>query len=95
MKQKENNKRTVGIFFMINNKKYVTQIDYRSKNNFIKLLENFAKNAKVYQPRDFEEFKFIPLEILLNNAYWNLENKQRASKLVINLMAQNSCNFHQ
>ena len=81
--------RIIGMFFTIDDKKYVTMVDYRSKNRFKKLLETYSKNARIYTPIHDDEFRFVDLNIILKIAHENLENKQKANKLIYALMAQN------
>jgi hypothetical protein len=77
------------LFFEIEEKKYVTLVDYRSKNRFKRLLEGYSQNAKIYTPKNNDLVMFINLNVILDSAYKNLENKQKASKLIYALMAQN------
>jgi len=82
--------RVIGMFFIIDDKKFVTMVDYRSKGRFKQLLERFSENAKIYEPQHGDNFKFINLEMILHTAYESLENKHRASKLIYTIMAQNN-----
>jgi hypothetical protein len=90
----QENTRIIGMFFKIEDQKYVTMVDYRSKNRFKRLIEGFSENAKIYTPQHNDNFKFVDLNIILNDAYENLENKQKASKLIFALMAQNDISIH-
>lgn len=87
---KNNDDRVIGMFFTIEEKKFVTMVDYRSKGRFRKLLEDYSENAKIYEPYHGDNFKFVDLQIILDTACENLENKQRANKLILTLMAQNN-----
>lgn len=83
-------KRKVGLFFSINGELYATELDYKSKQQFEKLLEKHTKNVEICEPSDNEQIKFVSIENILNLAYENLQKKQRINKLLLNLMAQNS-----
>lgn len=82
-------KRKVGIFFSINNELFATEINYRSKMQFEKLIDKYTKNAEICDPNDNEQMKFISIENILDSAKKNLPKKQRINKLLINLIAQN------
>ena len=87
---KNNRSRSVGVFFTVNNKKFVTTVDYRSKGRFKKLIEDFSKNAKIYNPKGNEKFMYIDINVILENAYEHLDKKANTNKLIYSLMAQNS-----
>lgn len=85
------NARHVGLFFTINNNKYVTYIDYRSKNIFRKLLETFSKNARIYtKPKQDDNFKFLPINSIISDAEKNLNiEKTKVKKIILNMKALN------
>lgn len=86
-------KRKVGVFFSIENEIFVTEIDYKSKNQFEKLITNYTKNVEICDPSDNEQIKFVSIDKILDSALTNLPKKQKISKLIINLIAQNSENM--
>lgn len=85
-------KRKVGIFFAVENKLFATELDYKSKSQFEKLISEYTINAEICDPNDNEQIKFVSIENILNSAYNKLPKKQRINKLLLNLMAQNSAN---
>lgn len=80
----------VGVFFSIGNKKYVTEVNYKSKSQFEKLLKNYTQNVKSCNINNRDKVTYVTVDSILNSAYHHLNKKQRANKLLINLMAQNS-----
>ena len=83
------NNRNIGTFFTIDDRKYVTILDYRSRIRFEKLINNYTTNVRICEPFNGEYFKFIPIEAILSAAHNYLENKRRANKLIYSIMAQN------
>lgn len=58
-------KQIIGMFFEIDGKKYVTEINYRSKDEFQKLIEGFSKNVKLDHLNNSDNF--ILVDYLLND----------------------------
>lgn len=85
----DSQKRKVGIFFSIGDELFATEINYRSKMQFEKLIDQYTENAEICDPNDNAQMKFISIENILNAAMENLPKKQRINKLLINLIAQN------
>ncbi len=85
--------RMVGVFFTIGRRKFTTMVDYRSKKRFIKLIEHFSKNAKIYVPQPKDKFTFVDIQSILETAYDKLDTKATTAKLVYTLMAQNNVEY--
>lgn len=89
-------KRKIGIFFSIEDNLYATELDYKSKTQFEKLINHYTKNAEICYPRDNAQITFVSIENILNSAYKNLSKKQKINKMLLNIMAQNiQCNVIQ
>lgn len=84
-----NAKKKVGVFFSINNKKFVTEMEYRSRKQFEKLIKNYTLNVDLCSVKDDEVLTYISIENLLISAYNNIGEKPKAHKLLLNLMALN------
>ena len=82
--------RKVVIFFSINEKKFVTEIEYRSRKQFEKLIKTYTINVDLCTAKDEEKLTYISIENFLMSAYENIGTKPRANKLLINLIALNS-----
>lgn len=83
-------KHKVGIFFSINDKKFVTEIEYRSRKLFEKLIKTYTENVNLCSAKDEEKLTYISIENFLFSAYEHLSEKPRANKLLINLIALNT-----
>lgn len=81
--------RKVGVFFSIDDSKYVTELDYKSRKQFEKLVKTYTKNVSIYNAKDHEKLTYISIENFLISAYEKLNKKPKANKLLVNLIALN------
>lgn len=83
------NNRVVGVLFGMNNKKYITLLDSRSKNRFKKLIKTWAMNGELVEvPSEGDQFTYTELDTVLNEievSYRKLENAEAFEKIVQNV----------
>lgn len=83
------NNRSIGVLFGMNDKKYVTLLDSRSRNRFKKLIKTWAMNGSLIDsPSEGDNFDYIDLDVILNEietSYKKLENAEAFEKIVQNV----------
>lgn len=78
------NNRNIGILFTLNDTKYVTLLDNKSRRNFKRLAKDWAGATDLNDPEKGETFEYLPLTHILNDiesTYRGFEKTPATEKL--------------
>jgi hypothetical protein len=84
------NIRNIGVLFKFNGESKVTLIDSRSKNRFIKLIQNWVPDGGlICEPEENQEFSFISINEVLDKIekiYKEIQNTPAVLKVTLDVM---------